>query len=125
MRQQLNNLFILKQKRKELRGRLTETKKILWTMLKNSKLAGHKFRRQHSVGYYILDFYCPSGKLAIELDGSQHYTDEGISKDKERDEHLKLLGINVLRFRNEEVKNNLTEVLRIVKESLNNVSDVK
>ena len=94
-------------------------------MLKDSKLAGYKFRRQHSIGYYIVDFYCPSGKLAIELDGSQHYTDEGISNDKERDEHLKLLGINVLRFRNEEVKYNLTEVLRIVKESLKNVTDVR
>ena len=117
MKQQLNNLPILKERRKELRSRLTETERILWTLLKDRKLAGRKFRRQHSIGYYIADFYCPAEKLVIELDGHQHYTDEGHANDKERDEHLSLLGIKVLRFKNEEIKGNLSEVLRKIKKT--------
>jgi very-short-patch-repair endonuclease len=119
MKQQLYNLPILKERRKELRNRLTETERILWIMLKGQKLSGRKFRRQHSIGYYIVDFYCPSERLVIELDGSQHYTTEGIAKDKERDEHLKLLEIKVIRFTNEEVKNNLSFVLKRIEESFN------
>jgi len=117
MKQQLYNIPILKERRKELRNRLTETERILWTMLKGQKLSGRKFRRQYSIGYYIVDFYCFSERLVIELDGSQHYTIEGIAKDKERDEHMNLLGIKVLRFTNEEVKNNLTSVLKRIEDN--------
>jgi very-short-patch-repair endonuclease len=112
----LNNLSVLKERRKELRSSLTEAEKVLWKVLKSSKLAGRKFRRQHSIGYYIADFYCPSEKLVIELDGQQHYFEEGKLKDKERDEHLKLLGIKVLRFKNEEVISNLNDVLKRIEE---------
>jgi very-short-patch-repair endonuclease len=108
----LNNLSVLKERRKELRSGLTEAEKVLWKVLKSSKLAGRKFRRQHSIGYYIADFYCPSEKLVIELDGQQHYTEEGKLKDKERDEHLRSLGIKVLRFKNAEVLSNLNDVLK-------------
>jgi very-short-patch-repair endonuclease len=120
MKQQLNNLPILKERRKELRNRLTETERILWTMLKDKNIGGRKFRRQHSIGFYIVDFYCPSEKLVIELDGSQHYTTEGIAKDNERDEHLMLLGIKVIRFTNEEVKNNLSLVLKRIEDNYRN-----
>jgi very-short-patch-repair endonuclease len=78
-------------------------------------LCGRKFRRQHSIGYYIADFYCPSEKLIIELDGQHHYTPEGIAKDLDRDKNLGIMDIKVLRFENKEVLNNLTQVLKIIK----------
>jgi very-short-patch-repair endonuclease len=112
---QLNNLTYLKDTRKFLRRNLTEAECVLWSVLKGKKLDGRKFRRQHSIGYYIADFYCPSEKLIIELDGNHHFSPEGIEKDRERDEYLKELGIKVLRFENKEVLNNLSEVLKGIK----------
>jgi len=72
----LNNINYLKDTRKYLRNNLTEAESLLWEVLKGKKLAGRKFRRQHSIGYYIVDFYCPSEKLIIELDGQHHFTPE-------------------------------------------------
>ena len=66
---QLNNVKVLKPIRQALRNDATAAEKQLWQFLKGSQLSGRKFRRQHSVGYFILDFYCPSEQLAIELDG--------------------------------------------------------
>jgi very-short-patch-repair endonuclease len=72
----------------------------MWTILKSSRLDGRKFRRQHSVGNYILDFYCPSERLAIELDGVHHYSGAGAEYDRERRLFLEQFGINVIRFEN-------------------------
>ena len=66
--------------------------------------------RQKIIGKYIVDFYIASSKTIIELDGSQHYYDKGIAKDKERDEYLKGLGITVLRYSNREIKDNFSGV---------------
>jgi very-short-patch-repair endonuclease len=76
---QLNNKPILKNYRKGLRNNMTEAEIVLWKYLKGSQLDGKKFRRQHSFGNYILDFYCAPLKLAIELDGASHFTEEGNS----------------------------------------------
>jgi very-short-patch-repair endonuclease len=111
----LNNLPYLKDTRKQLRRNMTEAELILWDVLKEKKLCGRKFRRQHSIGYYIADFYCSSEKLIIELDGQHHYIPEGLAKDIERDSHLALMDKKVLRFENKEVLNNLTEVLKQIK----------
>lgn len=111
----LNNIPYLKDTRCHLRRNMTEAELVLWSVLKDKKLCGRKFRRQHSIGYYIADFYCSSEKLIIELDGQHHYTPEGIEKDIERDEHLALMGKRVLRFENKEVLNNLTAVLKRIK----------
>ena len=113
----LYNLKNLKETRISLRNNMTEAELILWEVLKDKKLKGRKFRRQFSIGYYIVDFYCPSEKLVIELDGMQHFTPEGKVNDIERDENLKLMGIKVLRFENIVVKNNLTDVLKVIKEN--------
>jgi very-short-patch-repair endonuclease len=115
----LNNIELFKGTRLYLRRNMTEAEKVLWEVLKEKKLCGYKFRRQHSIGYYIADFYCASERLVIELDGQHHYTPEGIIKDKERDNHLEELNIRVLRFENKKVLNNLTEVLKIIKKQLN------
>lgn len=112
MKNQLNNRRYLKETRKHLQRNMTEAELVLWEVLKDKKLCGRKFHRQHSIGYYIVDFYCPSEKLIIELDGQHHYTLEGKEKDFERDTHLALLQIKVLRFENKEVLENLTGVLK-------------
>lgn len=97
---QLNNFNYLKSNRKRLRHHLTPAEASLWKLLQGKKLGGRKFRRQHSVGNYILDFYCPSEKIAIELDGAGHYTEEGIKKDEVRTNFLNAFGIKVIRFEN-------------------------
>lgn len=78
-------------------------------------LAGKKFRRQHSVGFYILDFYCPAERLCIELDGAEHFTGSGMAYDEERTLFLKSLNIRVLRFENKEVFEALNSVLDRIK----------
>ncbi len=115
MTTQFYNLPYLKDKRISLRKNMTEAELVLWEVLKDKKLCGRKFRRQHSIGHYIADFYCSSEKLIIELDGQHHYLPEGIEKDRERDTQLALMGKKVLRFKNKQVLNNLTEVLQQIK----------
>jgi very-short-patch-repair endonuclease len=111
----LNNLSFLKDTRIHLRRNMTEAELVLWEVLKDKKLRGRKFRRQHSIGYYIADFYCPSEKLIIELDGQHHFTPDGLEKDMERDKHLELMDIKVLRFENKEVFEDLTCVVKRIK----------
>ena len=94
----LNNLPELKTFRRELRNQLTPAEAKMWDYLKGKKLDGHKFRRQHSVGPFILDFYCPDERLAIELDGQVHLFAQDY--DRERDLFLAHFGILVLRFEN-------------------------
>jgi len=96
----VNNLPTLRTFRKALRNKLTPAEAKLWTLLKGSQLAERKFRRQHSVGPYILDFYCPSERLAVELDGAVHDSAEAQAYDRERDLFLEQFGIKVLRFEN-------------------------
>ena len=76
---------------------------MMWKVLKNRQVSGIRFRRQFSVGAYILDFYCPELKLCIELDGAGHYNSEGLRHDYVRDKYLSELGIRVLRFENRAV----------------------
>jgi very-short-patch-repair endonuclease len=96
--------------RKQLRNNATPAEIKLWGRLQRSNLDGYKFRRQHSVGPYILDFYCPSVKLAIELDGDSHFTNEAITYDIARTAYLNALNIKVIRFLNTDVFDNLIEV---------------
>ena len=104
---------------RELRSGETETEKILWEFLRNKKLNGLKFRRQHPLGDYVADFYCHEKKLVIELDGAVHDVKENAEYDKVRTYQLNQEGINVIRFRNEEVINNIKTVIRKIGESAN------
>jgi very-short-patch-repair endonuclease len=99
----LRNDPVLKQPRRELRRNQTEAEKILWAHLRNKQFYGMKFFRQYSIGPYILDFYCPTLKLAVELDGGQHNQFEGKEYDAARSEYLKAQGIDITRFWNHEV----------------------
>ena len=96
---------------RELRQESTEAEKLLWTELRNRKLNGLKFRRQHPLDKFIVDFYCNEKKLVVELDGGVH--DKKINKeyDEARTAMLAGLSVFVLRFKNEDVINNLKGVL--------------
>jgi len=111
---QIHNRVELKNFRKNLRNYSTSAEASFWTSLKNRQLEGRKFRRQHSVGNYILDFYCPKERLCIELDGAGHYTDEGIEYDKKRTKYINSLNIKVIRFENKEVFEDLKNVLAVI-----------
>ena len=89
--------------RRSLRKKMTFAEVALWLMIKNKQLDGVRFLRQYSVGNFILDFYTPQFKLAIELDGDGHFTEQQMEYDKKRDEYLNSQGIKVLRFENFEV----------------------
>jgi very-short-patch-repair endonuclease len=103
---------------RELRLKLTEAEQKLWALLRNRQLMGHKFRRQHAIAEYVLDFYCHGSKLAIELDGTVHNSDEAKEYDNARTIFLNDTGIKVLRFRNEEVINDPAAVLHIIADHL-------
>lgn len=115
MKRQINNLSYLKPYRKNLRNSGTSAEATLWTHLKHSQLDGRKFRRQHSIENYILDFYCPSERINIELDGAHHYTPEGMEKDAVRDQFLNAWGITVIRIENRDVFENTENVLELIK----------
>jgi very-short-patch-repair endonuclease len=113
----LNNLPELKTFRRELRNHLTPAEAKLWSYLQEKKLQGRKFRRQHSVGPFILDFYCPAERLAIELDGQVHLSVSARDYDRKRDLFLAHLGILVLRFENKFVFDCPDCVMKRIKES--------
>ncbi len=93
---------------------MTEAERLLWSRIRRKQLKERQFFRQRIIGRYIVDFFCPKDKLVIELDGGQHYTDEGRLKDRARDDFLKSKGLTVLRFSDREVFENLEGVLEVV-----------
>jgi adenine-specific DNA-methyltransferase len=97
-----------------LRKKATDTERILWRFLRNRNFAGYKFRRQHPFGPYILDFYSPAAKLAIELDGGGHNYQFGQIRDRRRSEILASYGVTVLRFWNHQVRYELDSVLKVI-----------
>ena len=100
-----------RKRRKELRQNQTEAEKLLWSQLRNKRFCGVKFFRQYSIGPYILDFYSPTFRLAIELDGGRHSEQEQQEYDENRSEYLKVHDMEVIRFWNNEVMQNMEEVL--------------
>jgi very-short-patch-repair endonuclease len=120
MSYQLNNRPELKAFRRELRTKATRSENFLWQYLKGKQCGGFKFRRQHSLGNYIVDFYCAQVKLAIELDGGYHFTPEQQRYDLRRTQYLESLGVRVIRFLNPEVFNDLdvalSEILQALRE---------
>ncbi|WP_159519413.1 endonuclease domain-containing protein [Sunxiuqinia indica] len=96
----LNNRTYLKDIRKRLRNHSTAAEATLWKTLKKKQVAGLKFRRQHAVGNYILDFYCPEIQLGIELDGEFHAGPAAEEDDRNRDSYFNSPGIEVLHFEN-------------------------
>jgi very-short-patch-repair endonuclease len=111
----IHNKKELKENRRTLRNNMTSAEAKLWDHLKKKGLDGKKFRRQHSIGNYILDFYCPGEKLCIELDGEGHYTSAGYEYDLIRTGYLNSLNIKVCRIENKRVFENMEGVLQEIR----------
>src|SRR5262245_65596999 len=91
---------------RQMRREPTPAAKLMWRLLRNRRLAGYKFRRQHPLGLYIADFYSREAALVVELDGDSHFTPEGIEHDRIRNEYMRSLNLLTLRFLNSEVFDN-------------------
>ncbi|MEZ0608159.1 endonuclease domain-containing protein [Fibrella sp. WM1] len=111
MSQLIHNRKHMEAVRRDLRKGQTGAETRLWERLRSSQLLGRKFRRQHSVGMYVLDFYCPAERLAVEVDGSVHATEQARQHDAERDATLAQLSIHTVRITNSEVENDIEAVL--------------
>jgi very-short-patch-repair endonuclease len=108
----IRNDPLLKQRRQGLRRLQTEAEKTFWEKVRNRRFCGLKFIRQYSAGPYILDFYCPKAGLAVELDGGQHTEEEARDYDAARSAYLKKHRIEVVRFWNHEVLQDMEGVLK-------------
>lgn len=101
-----------------LRRKSTRAEHRLWRSLRGRRLSGFKFRRQHPMAGYVLDFYCAEARLAVEVDGGGHTEPKQVLHDRQRELKLMLLEIRVLRFWNNEVMNDLQAVLSVILEAL-------
>ena len=108
----------LKQRSRQLRKNMTDAERYLWAKLRRKQLKGYQFYRQKPIGDYIVDFFCPRAKLVIEVDGSQHLSDEMIEYDRIRDDYLSSHGLRVLRFTNTEVLTHIEGVIESVEEEI-------
>ena len=103
----IHNILSKKKFRKQLRSSLTAAEALLWRLLQRRQLEGKKFRRQSSIGRYIVDFYCPECRLVIELDGEQHFSITIDEYETERTKFLEGQGLKVLRFENKDLHQNI------------------
>ena len=104
-----------KSNRRILRKKSTEAEILLWQKLRGRKILGLKFRRQYSVAQFVLDFYCPEKKFAIELDGKIHDKKDIKNHDENRDGYINNFGIKIIRIKNEMVLDDIDKVLELIK----------
>lgn len=97
---------------------MTDAERLLWSKIRGKQLKGYQFYRQKIIGNCIVDFYCPKAKLIIEIDGGHHYNDEGIKKDRIRDDYMREHKLKVLRFSDREVFKNLNGIVERTYENL-------
>ena len=114
---------ILKERAKKLRKNMTPGEIILWKHLKGKQMCNCDFDRQRPIDRFIVDFYCKKLMLAIEIDGSSHDSPEAQARDRERQTRLESLGVRFLRFREEEVRSRVEEVLEIIENWIRNHSN--
>lgn len=110
----------VQEKRRYLRNNMPKSEVLLWARLKNKQMHGERFLRQYSIDQYILDFYCPRLKLAIEIDGDSHFMSGAEDYDKVRQEHIETFDIQFLRFTNEDVYKNIDGVCQTIWEKIEN-----
>jgi len=106
------------EKRRLLRKHLSKAEAVMWKHLSRKQMLGCKFRRQYGVDQFVIDFYCPELKLAIEIDGDTHFRTDTREYDKDRQEYLENFGIEFMRFTNLEVLNNLSGVLETIADKI-------
>lgn len=99
-------------RRRLLRNNRPRAEVLLWSALKHKQIANHRFRRQYSIGPYIVDFYCPASRLAIEVDGDSHLQPRVEEYDRHRQNYIESFGIRVVRVTNTEVYGDLDGVIR-------------
>ena len=107
------------EKRRQLRNNATYCEKIVWLHLKKRQL-GYRFLRQYSVDHFVIDFYCPELKLAVELDGNVHDIPEQKSYDKVRQKYLEAFGIKSIRIKNEEFLGNPNKAFGRIEKAIKN-----
>jgi very-short-patch-repair endonuclease len=118
-KQNIHNKKEVQERRKQLRKNLTPAEAFLWTQLKSRQLDNKRFTKQHSIGNYIVDFYCASERLIIELDGEVHNNPEAQEYDSKRTIYLESQGYTVIRFENKMVFDLLPSVLKDIRDNLN------
>jgi len=106
---------------KQLRAKITLAESLIWNQLKNNQFKGYKFRRQHPIHQFIVDFYCHELKLIIEIDGKYHESEVQQKDDLKRSELLEFQGLSEIRFKNEEVLEDINEVLKKLEEKINSL----
>ena len=99
---------------RRLKRDMTQEEKLLWQNLRGGRLSGLRFRRQQIIGRYVVDFYCHAASVVIELDGGIHVGQK--ARDRERENHLKALGLRLVRFKNGQVNTNLQRVLKKIEQ---------
>lgn len=104
-------------RRIQLRNDQTPAEWKLWLELRGQQL-GYKFRRQYGIGTFIVDFYCPRLRLAIEVDGDSHFESDAIEYDNKREKYLNDNHIQIVRFTNQDIYHNLDEVIETIKQQL-------
>ena len=114
----IHNLREMKQRRGLLRKSLIPAEAVLWKRLQKSQLAGNKFRRQHIIGRYIVEFCCPECRVAVELDGQVHFNSIRSEYDAERTKFLERFNIRVLRFENRRIFEDIDSILNLIKTHL-------
>jgi very-short-patch-repair endonuclease len=107
-----------KEKRQFLRNNMTPAEQKLWLHLKGKQIENCKFRRQYSVAQFIIDFYSPEIKLAIELDGDSHFQEGSREYDRERQQFIESAKITFLRFTNNDIYNNISAVCEVIRDKI-------
>ena len=102
----------------DLRHSMTPAEKLLWKQIRDRKMSGFRFRRQHPIDEFIVDFFCYEANLVIELDGEVHLDAAQRERDVERTKILNYHGLKVIRFKNEEVENMINDVITQIKKEL-------
>jgi very-short-patch-repair endonuclease len=105
--------------RRKLRKEMTAAEKLFWSKVAHRQFKNLKFRKQHGIGQYIVDFYCPEQKLIIEIDGDSHFTEIAKKEDEKRTQYLESFGYKVIRYNNLEVLNNINGVFEDLLRKLN------
>ena len=106
----------------DLRKRLTKAESVLWNKIGKNQINGYRFKKQHPISKFIVDFYCHKALLVIEIDGDIHNKEEVLERDEGREYELQKLGLTILRFTNEEVIKNIDKVIENIKAATNSLS---
>jgi len=118
MNNEIFNKKYHKDSRRKLRSQMTKAETALWYKIRNNQL-GHKFRRQHGIGKYVVDFYCPELKLIVEIDGGIHFEERNIAADEEREQYFEKLELKMVRYNNLDIIQNIDNALENLKNILN------